>query len=379
MTAPGKRLAIVATGHTAQGEHPGRSAGSLQAEAIKIALGNAKLRKEQIDGLITCKQLHGDGSDDQVVPRVGMHNLRYTQTLDYGTCNFSLHQAQMALEAGVADLIAISYGTNQRTNRYQFGAGANSGPAAFTTPYGWTHIAGQAAMALRRWQHVYGLTEEQFGHIAVSQRAWAQRNPQAIFKQSLTMEEYLAQPMMVDPMRRADVTMISDGGVSYIVTTEEKAYDYTDKPIIMAGWAEAGASSSFYGENFMRPWLKRPGQEIWERSGIDRADVDVVYVQDPTAVWPLQMLSYYGFAEPGDIGAWLAEGHTYPGGDVPVNTNGGQLSEAYMWGWLHVVEAVRQLRGEADAERQVKDAKIALYASTMAWNKGGASVLVRGE
>jgi acetyl-CoA acetyltransferase len=100
----------------------------------------------------------------------------------------------------------------------------------------------------------------------------------------------------------------------------------------------------------------------------------VLYIQNPTAVWVLQMLEYYGFAPPGEVGPWLAEGHTRPGGDRPVNTNGGQLSESYMWGWLHMVEAVRQLRGQA-GERQVSGAEIAMYCSTQVWLKGGASIL----
>jgi acetyl-CoA acetyltransferase len=104
------------------------------------------------------------------------------------------------------------------------------------------------------------------------------------------------------------------------------------------------------------------------------SDIDLLYIQDPLAVWVLQMLEYYGFCPVGEGGRWLAEGHTRPGGDLPLNTHGGQLSESYMWGWMHMVEAVRQLRGQAGA-RQVFGAEVALYCSTQAWVKGGASLL----
>ncbi|BDZ51441.1 thiolase [Frondihabitans sucicola] len=374
MTAPGRRLAIVATGQTMQGEHPGRSAASLAVEALGNAIDSIGITKDRINGLISCKQLHGDGMDSEVAPLAGLQ-LDYSTSLHYGTCNFSLHQAQFVLDAGLADVVALTYGTNQRTNRYPFGNMA-LGASAFTTPYGFTHIAGEAGMAFQRWRHLYGTTEEQLAHIAVSQRAWAQKNPISIFTQPLTHDDYMAQPYLVEPLRRADITMISDGGVAYIVTTEEKAYEFTDKPVILAGMAESGASPDYYGDNFLRPWIAPVGQRIWENAGIDRSEVDAVYVQDPTAVWPLQMLSYYGFAHPGDIGDWLDEKHTYPGGDLPVNTNGGQLSEAYMWGWLHIVEAVRQLRGEA-GERQIDNARVALYASTQAFVKAASSILVR--
>lgn len=103
------------------------------------------------------------------------------------------------------------------------------------------------------------------------------------------------------------------------------------------------------------------------------SDIDLLYIQNPTAVWVLQMLELYGFCPVGEGGPWLAEGHTRPGGDLPVNTNGGQLSESYMWGWLHLVEAVRQLRGDA-GERQVAGSEVAMYCSTQAFEKAGATI-----
>jgi acetyl-CoA acetyltransferase len=113
---------------------------------------------------------------------------------------------------------------------------------------------------------------------------------------------------------------------------------------------------------------------LWRDSGFAPADIDLLYVQDATSVWVLQMLEAYGFCGPGEGGAFAAEGRTRPGGSLPTNTNGGQLSESYMWGWLHMVEAVRQLRGQA-GERQVSGAEIAMYCSTQVWLKGGASIL----
>jgi acetyl-CoA acetyltransferase len=104
----------------------------------------------------------------------------------------------------------------------------------------------------------------------------------------------------------------------------------------------------------------------------------VLFVQDPTAVWTLQMLEYYGFCGIGEGGSFLAEGHTLPGGDLPLNTHGGQLSESYMWGWMHLVEAVRQLRGEA-GERQLDDPEIALYCSSQAFFKAASSILAANE
>jgi acetyl-CoA acetyltransferase len=127
-------------------------------------------------------------------------------------------------------------------------------------------------------------------------------------------------------------------------------------------------------DNLMRPWLADVARDVYASAGLGPSDIDALYIQDPTAVWVLQMLEYYGFCDIGAGGAFLAEGHTYPGGSLPVNTNGGQLSESYMWGWLHLCEAVRQLRGEC-GQRQVPGAEVAMYCSTMVFTKGAASII----
>jgi acetyl-CoA acetyltransferase len=180
---------------------------------------------------------------------------------------------------------------------------------------------------------------------------------------------------MVEPLRRSDVTMISDGGVALVVTTAERARDLRHVPVYVSGIAEyAGVRGEHDPENLMRPWLRESAAALWSRTGLAPADIDALYIQDPTAVWSLQMLEYYGFCPVGDGGRFLAEGHTLPGGDLPLNTHGGQLSESYTWGWMHMVEAVRQLRGHA-GERQLDAVETAMYLSSHGFVKAAASVL----
>jgi acetyl-CoA acetyltransferase len=124
----------------------------------------------------------------------------------------------------------------------------------------------------------------------------------------------------------------------------------------------------------MRPWLKEAAQDIWANTGMGPGDIDALYIQDPTALWTLQMLEHYGFCGLGEGGPFLAEGHTLPGGDLPLNTHGGQLSESYTWGWMHLVEAVRQLRGQA-GQRQLDAPETAMYLSSHGFVKAAASVL----
>jgi acetyl-CoA acetyltransferase len=372
----GGRVAIVGIGHTAMGQLPGRSVEENAVEAAVAALADAGLTRADLDGLIACKSAQGLGGDVSVGPLLGV-NLPYVQCLDYGTCNFSLHLAVMAIESGMAEMIMLTYGANARSARVDFGAPLFGVDLAVMS--GLVHIAGPAALALQRHKHLYGTTDEQFGVIAVGQREWARRNPHAIFRQPMSMEHYLASPYLVEPLRRPDVTMLSDGGAAVIVTTAERARDLPNPPVYVAGIAEhSGIRGDHNADNLLRPWLGAAARALWCGTGLGPSDVSALYIQDPTAVWSLQMLEYYGFCGIGEGGPFLAEGHTLPGGNLPLNTHGGQLSESYMWGWMHMVEAVRQLRGQA-GERQLKSPEIVLYCSSQSFFKAAASVLTTNE
>lgn len=366
--------AIAGIGTTRQGELPGQSANEIAVDAIRLALADAGLEKADVDGLITCKNLRSNtGTDEQIGLLAGL-NPRYSATLDYGTAEFSLHLGVMAIMAGLAETIVLVYGTNQRSGRVNFGVAVGGG-ADMAATAGLVHVAGPAAMAFRRHQHLYGTTEEQLGWVSVAQREWAQLNPQAIFTKPLGIDDYLASDYFVAPLRRPDLTMISDGGAALVLTSAAKARDLRKPPVYVLGMAEQTALRAEQNpDNMMRPWLGDVATRVWASTGLTTSDVDVLYVQDATSVWVLQMLEWYGFCAPGEGGPFLAEGHTRPGGSLPLNTNGGQLSESYMWGWLHVCEAVRQLRGEC-GDRQVRGAEVALDCSSHDFLKGAASIL----
>ena len=366
------KTAIVGMAVTEQGELPGRSGNDIAVEAFRLALDASGLDKHDVDGLITCKAYGGAGIDIDIGRMAGL-SPRYSATLDYGTCNFSLHLATMAITTGMADCVAIMYGTNQRTAGNRFASAPLDGDV--TEPYGFFNVGSIAAMAFRRHQALYGTREDQLGWISVSQREWAQKNPQAIFQEPLTIDDYMDKPYLIRPLRRPDMTMISDGGACLIVTSAERAKDFTDKPAYVLGIAQQAALRQLmHDDHYMRPWIKEVATRIYENAGVARDDVDALYIQDPFSVWVLQMIEWYGFCPVGEGGAFLEEGNTRIGGSLPVNTNGGQLSEAYMWGWLHLVEAVRQLRGEA-GDRQVPNARVVQHASTFSSRKAASTIL----
>lgn len=366
------RSAIVAVGNTEQGEVPGVPADELAVEALRLTLTQSRILKSQIDGLITCRSYGGFGIDTAIGRLAGM-NPAYSATLDYGTCNFSLHLACAAIDAGLAEVIAIVYGTTQRSQRNTFSTPLGHRDEAEL--YGFRNVAGPAAMAFRRHQHLYGTTEEDLGRIAVSQRRYAEQNPLAIFREPLTLDDYLATPYLVEPLRRADLCMISDGACCLIVASADRARELCARPVEVLGIAQqTGLRDRQNADQWMRPWIAQVADRIYPAAGVVREDIDLLYIQDPTSVWVLQMLELYGFVPAGGVGAAFADGLVGFNSSLPLNTNGGQLSEAYMWGFLHLCEAVRQLRGEAD-ERQVSRARVAQYCSTYGFMKAASTVL----
>jgi acetyl-CoA acetyltransferase len=365
------RVAIAAVGNTIQGEIPGISADELAVEALRITLAESGIDKNQIDGLITCKSYGGFGIDTEIGRLAGL-NPAYSATLDYGTCNFSLHLACAVIQSGLASVVAIVYGTVQRSAGNRFTAPLGRQDEA--SVYGFLNVAGPAGMAFRRHQKLYGTTEADLGEIAVSQRKYAIANPLAIFQKPLTLEDYLNAPYLVEPLRRADLCMISDGGACMIVARADKARELSDRPVYVQGIAQqTGLRDRQNADQWLRPWIGRVADRIYPAAGIDRAAIDALYIQDPTSVWVMQMLEWYGFVEPGGVGEAFRNGDIGFGGSLPLNTNGGQLSEAYMWGFLHLCELVRQMRGEA-GERQLDKIGTAQYCSTFGMMKAASTI-----
>ena len=368
------QAAIVGVGTTAQGLFANKSADDQAVDAVRLALADAGIDKSQIDGLIVCKTLLGTNGDVLLGHRLGL-NPSYSATLDYGTCNYSIHLAAMVLMAGLARTVLLAYGTNQGTVI----------PAGFRgvdppSPYGFhDHIAGQTAMMFQRHRHRYGMTEEQLGAVSVAQRRWAQLNPAAVRREPLSLADYMAAPYHVSPIRAYDVSPFDDGGAALIITTADRARDFPNRPVHVTGMAQTAAlRMSQNPDNLDREWNRKVADRVFETARLNRTDIDIVSIQDPGSMWTIQMLEQFGFVGPGEAGAFIAEGRTSPGGELPVNTSGGHLSESYMWGWLHSAEVVRQLRGIC-GERQVPDAQFAIHCATMGEIKGSATIYSRGE
>lgn len=363
------RAAIVGIGVAPPAMRADRRGEDYAVEAARRALADAGVGKAQIDGLITCKALGGGGVDTVIGRLLGL-NPAYSASLDYGTCNFSIHLASMVIGAGLAKTILLTYGTDQGSRGGDFSRyGGQELHQGLVDP-----IGSLAALMFRRYQHLYGASDADLGSVVVAQRRWAALNPMAAHREPLSIEAYLAEPYYIAPVRKADIAGFHDGGVALVMTSAETAADFPHPPVRLTGMAQTAPLRGLQNEdNLERRWMGDVAARALRSADLDRSDIDVLMIQDPSSVWVLQMIEALGFAEPGGAGAMIAAGETSPGGRLPLNTSGGHLAESYMWGWLHIVEIVRQLRGAA-GPRQVDGARIALHASTMVAQKGSASV-----
>ncbi|MBI4213480.1 MAG: thiolase family protein [Chloroflexi bacterium] len=367
------KTAIVGIGTTEQGQIPGFTGEEIAVQAAVAALKDAGIDKTQLDGIVTCKPPGGPprgGIDENICRLMGI-NPDFSSTLEYGGCGFSLHWAAAAIEAGIANNVLIVMGSDARSRRISMGGGRDD----FVAPYGLVHIAGMASLAMRVHMAKYGTTEEQLGWVSVSQREWAVNNPRAIFRQPMTIEDYLALPYWAAPLRRPDLTMISDGGVAFVVTGADRAADFRATPVYVLAMAQAsGMAHDQNPDRLERPYIRKIGQKLYGATGLSPKDIDACYFQDATSFWVLQQLEGYGFCGIGEGGPFLAEGHTRPGGDLPTNTGGSQLSESYMWNWLNLYEAVDQVRKTA-GPRQLPKADVALHGQTHDFWKGAGTIL----
>jgi acetyl-CoA acetyltransferase len=231
-------------------------------------------------------------------------------------------------------------------------------------PYGWFPQPVYFATIARRHMHEYGTPPEALGAIAVACRRHANLHPDAVMREKrLTLEHYLARPMLVDPLRVEDCCLISDGGGAYLMTSVERARDLAKPLVVVEGVGEGRSASGPYwalqADFTSTPQVFSAPRAI-EMAGIRPRDVDVLALYDPFTIVALMQIEDMGFCEKGEGGAFVAgQALHFDGGGLPYNTHGGLLSHAYVLGISHVVELVRQLRGEAAA--QVPDAEIGVY------------------
>lgn len=362
-----KACAIAGVAESRLGVVPDSTVMTLQAEAMVAALAEAGLEKSDVDAVFSSGNW-GRLPQLQAAEYLGIRP-SYSDNTSVGGASFEFHlgHAAAAIQAGLCKVAVILYGSTQRSRRERriFETHTDLG-YQYEAPYGLPIPVGAYALAASRHMAQYGTTSEQMAELAVATRAWAQLNPAAYRRDPLTVDEVLASDMIASPLHRLDCCLVTDGGGCVVVVSPEIAKSVPKAPVWLLGQGEAHshAQISEMPELTVTP-AAQSGKRAFAMAGITHGDLDVVEIYDSFTITVLLTLESLGFCKPGESGAFVTGGRTAPGGEFPLNTNGGGLSYCHpgQYGIFLLIEAVRQLRGEC-GDRQVADATLALASGT---------------
>jgi acetyl-CoA acetyltransferase len=356
----GGRTAIVGIGATEFSKDSGRTELRLACEAVAAALADAGLEPADVDGMVTFTM---DGTDETEIARsAGIGDLTFFTRVPHGggaACG-TVAMAAMAIATGVASVVVCYRALNGRSWS-RFGAGVQGQPTApgadrvhygWYTPFGLVTPAHWVAMFARRYMHEHGATSEDFGRVTVADRRHAATNPAAWFHgRPITLAEHQASRMIVEPLHLLDCCQESDGAVALVMTSADRARSLRNPPAVVRAVAQGAGSdqevmTSYYRDDISGlPEMGLVGRQLWRMAGIGPADVQTAVLYDHFTPFVLTQLEELGFCQRGEARHFIADGAIEIGGRLPVNTNGGQLGEAYVHGMNGIAEAVRQVRG----------------------------------
>jgi acetyl-CoA acetyltransferase len=365
-------IAIVGVGETDYAWKDPRPPAALAIDAVRRALDDAGLTGADVDGFVTeGYTLAHNAPTDLVAERIGVKDRAFAATMGIaGSGTVGAPQlARLAIESGLASVVVSYYAINLSHRgaggAYRVHAG-DAAKAAVEMPFGFYGQPVYFAEAATRYAHEFGLAAEQLGALAISCREHALRTPNALRREPLTIEAYLESPLVADPLRKLDCCLVNDGGVAFVMTSAERARDLKRPPVHVAGvgFGSKPVSQAQYfsqSSSLLTTAASISGPRAFADAGLSVGDVDVAEIYDCFTISMLLQLEDLGFAAKGEGAALAATGAFGPGGSMPMNTHGGLLSQSYTVGGNHVVEAVRQLRGER-GEAQVAGAEVALVA-----------------
>jgi len=376
-----RRVAIVGAALSDTGRVDDRTAFHLHQQATARALADAGLTKDDVDGFGSAGL--GNLAPIEVAEYLGLRPTWVDGTMVGGSLwEVMVEHAAAAIATGTAEVVVLAYGSTVRADlkhrrrTANLGQGA-IGPSQFDAPFGHSLIA-RYAMAARRHMHEFGTTIEQLAEIAVAARMHAANNPDAYYRDPITVDDVQSSEMVADPLTRLHCCIRSDGGGAIVLTSEERARDLAKRPVYVLGTGTAASHTTMSEwDDFTLSPAARSAPLAFRRAGLTPADVDVCQIYDSFTITVLMTLEALGFCGRGEGGAFVESGVLRPGGALPTNTDGGGLSACHpgMRGIFLLVEAVRQLRGEA-GPRQVPDARIAVAHGTGGWFSSACTVLL---
>jgi len=349
------KICFVGVGTTQYGSFPDNDSYGLGAEALSLAVEDAGISYDDIDGMIVNRI-----PSYERFAEIARINPRYCLLTEMpGRFSaVSMMLAADALLSGSANVVALVYGNNGRSVRMNYGGGDGH-----WAPWGFTSPGAIHGMMYRNHMERFGTTSEDLAHIAVAFRKHAQLNPVAMRRDDMTIEDHQNSRLICDPLHMFDYCQINDGGVAWIMTTTERALDMKQKPVYLSGFARQDNFTHAAVPNleYWYPELQKVSSQVYQRAGIDRDAVKGLGIYDNFTPTVLFSLDGMGFCKQGEGGQFVRNGTLELGrGRWPTNTSGGHLSDSYMQGWAIIAEMVRQVRGEG-GDRQIPDCDVMQY------------------
>ncbi len=355
----------------------------LTLEASLVAIEDAGLTPKDIDGVVA--YMMGGVVAEDLLTAFGSEDFRFSATTPLGGASAvaSLQCAAMAVATGVANHVLIPLGrtgySGARINRRVGQMRQFDVVSQFEAPVGANAPAQYYAPMARRHMELYGTTSEQFGEVAVTMRRHAALNDNALMRKPMTLEDHQASRMIADPFRLFDCCLESDGGAAVVVSATERAKDMRHRPVLLSGMGVGhpdSPSTITQRPDMTTLGLAKAAPRTFAMAGVTPHDIDVAQIYDCFTYTVICQLEDLGFCPKGEGGAFVEGGRLSLDGDLPTNTHGGLLSQAHVTGLNHVVELVRQLRGDADG-RQVEDAEVGLVTGYGDLGDGSLAIMHR--
>lgn len=375
------RQCIVGVGSTAYTKRSGRSVYDLAIEACLAALDDAGMDPAEVDGVIPYP---GGVSAEEIMGALALPNMQFTAQIAMGGASMvaSIRLASLVLAARGANNVLVVVARNGSSGT-RVADRVRDLPALWLReqlefPFGWSTPAQWYATICRRHMYAHGTTKAELAAVALTMRAHAQLNPQAMMcGRPLTAQEYAAAPIIADPYQKFDCSLETDGAAAILLTTAARARHTRRRPVSVAGAAIGYPDSPDDLTNrrdWMRIGLSTAAPKAFAMAGVTPNDIDVAMIYDCFTFEVIHQLEEAGFCPRGEGGPFVADGHIARDGTLPVNTHGGLLSEAHMLGLNHVIEAVRQLRGECGS-RQLNNPRLAAVTGWGTLGDGSMAIL----
>ena len=379
------KTCVTGIGETAYMRGSTKTAFELQIESSLKAIADAGLTPKDIDGIIPIGIV--SGTADDFIDNFGLPDLRFSAVVPHGGASpvMALQCAAAAVASGACKHVLITFGRNVSAASNKAGARIHNMPqfhyvTEFEHPMGASAPAQLYAPMARRHMELYGTTVAQFGEVAVACRQHALLNGNAIMKKPITLEDHRNSRMIADPFRLLDCSLESDGGAAVVISASDRAADLRHRRVFISGVAEGHPDSP--GAITQRPdmtslGIAKAAPRAFQMAGVTHADIDVAEIYDCFTYAVIRQLEDMGFCAKGEGGPFVQGGRLRLGGALPTNTHGGLLSQAHVWGLNHIVELVRQLRGDAGAA-QVANAEVGLVTGYGDLGDGALAIMRRG-